>query len=71
MPLIQSFVATGSIMGMAADTDMVLLRLRLPGHPLALAMATAIAMALDPAIAILACSDSDKAPELNMAILLN
>ncbi len=42
MPLTQSFVATGSIMGMAADTDMVLLWLRLPGHPPALAMATAI-----------------------------
>ena len=52
-------------MGMVADTDMVLLWLRLSGHPPALATATAIAMALDPAIATLACSDSDKAPELN------
>jgi hypothetical protein len=58
MPLIQFFVATGSIMGMALDTDMVLLWLRLSGHP-------AIAMALDLAIATLACSDSDKTPELN------
>ncbi len=50
MPLIQSFVAAGSIMGMAAYTDMVLLWLGLSGHPPALTMATAIAMALDPAM---------------------
>ncbi len=47
---------------MAADTDMVLLQLRIPGHPPALATVTGIAMALDPAIATSACSDSDKAP---------
>jgi hypothetical protein len=52
-------------MGMVADTDMVLLWLRLSGHPPALATATVIAMALDPAIATSACSDSDKILELN------
>ncbi len=65
MPLIQSFVVTGSIVGMAVNTVMVLLWLGLPGHPPALATATTIAMALDPAIATLARSDLDTAPDLN------
>jgi len=47
-------------MGMAADTNMVLLRLGLPGHPPALVTDTVIAMGLDPAIATSACSDSEK-----------
>ena len=51
MPLIQSFVATGSIMAIAADMDMVLLRLRLTGHVPALATATGMAMSLDPGMA--------------------
>jgi hypothetical protein len=60
MLLIQSFVATGSIMGMAADTNMVLFGLRLPGHPPALVIDTVIAKGLDPAIATSACSDLEK-----------
>jgi hypothetical protein len=44
---------------------MVLLLLRLSGHPPALATDTVIAMGLDPAIATSACSDLDKITELN------